>query len=75
MPMAPSIPIKEQSYGYEEDYNGKLIPQYPLETGYTGKKNDTVGPLDYNPKDNHKFTKTQKITFGTVSYLIHILFY
>ena len=29
---------------------GKLIPQFPIHAGFSGERNDTVGPLDYNPK-------------------------
>ena len=50
---APSIPSKNQSYGYEvEEYSGKLILQDMDIPGYKGTKGDTVGPGDYNP--NHE---------------------
>ena len=45
----PSIPVRQQSYGYEEDDAGKLIPQAPINPGFTGTKGDTVGPGDYDP--------------------------
>jgi len=48
--VVPSIPARHQSYGYEENPTGKLIPQAPINPGFTGTKNDTVGPGDYDPK-------------------------
>ena len=47
---APSIPTKFQSFGYEETETGDLRLQEPLKPGFTGVKNDTVGPGDYDPK-------------------------
>lgn len=47
---APSIPTKFQSFGYEETEDGNLRLQEPLRPGFTGLKNDHVGPGDYDPK-------------------------
>lgn len=47
---APSIPRKHQSYGFEENDTGILVPQIPSYPGYTGLKEDRVGPMDYNPR-------------------------
>lgn len=49
-PSAPSIPTKFQSFGYEETEDGLLHPQQPLKPGFSGLKNDGVGPGDYDPK-------------------------
>lgn len=47
----PSIPMRHQSYGFEPDpASGKLVLQKPSIPGYTGLKQDTVGPMDYMPK-------------------------
>ena len=35
VPTAPSIPGREQSYGYEEGANGELVQQKPVERGHT----------------------------------------
>lgn len=48
-PHVPSIPMRHQAYGFEEE-NGKLVLQQPSYPGYSGLKNDTVGPMDYDPK-------------------------
>jgi Sperm-tail PG-rich repeat len=45
----PSIPTKEQSYGYEPTEDGRLEPQEAAMPGFRGIKNDTVGPGDYDP--------------------------
>jgi len=47
--IVPSIPVRHQAYGYEEDTKGRLQPQAPLNPGFTGTKGDTVGPGDYDP--------------------------
>ena len=49
-PSAPSIPTKFQSFGYEESDGGLLRPQEPLKPGFSGIKEDRVGPGDYDPK-------------------------
>lgn len=45
----PSIPSKNESYGYEKTPDGSLVLQRPLRTGFTGANNDAVGPGDYDP--------------------------
>ncbi|KAJ9511230.1 hypothetical protein QJQ45_017185 [Haematococcus lacustris] len=45
---APSIPSKDQSYGYEEGQAGMLIQQKPTEPMYTGVGRDKVGPGSYD---------------------------
>ena len=58
-PRVPSIPQRHQSYGFEEDdKTGKLVLQKPSYPGYTGRKNDTVGPMDYEPKHIDKIKTT-----------------
>ncbi len=47
---APSIPTKFQSFGYEEAEDGNLRLQEPLRPGFSGLKNDQVGPGDYDPQ-------------------------
>lgn len=49
VPTAPSIPVRNQSYGYEEGEHGELIPEPPPVAGYTGHGGDTIGPGEYNP--------------------------
>ena len=51
MPTAPSVPARNQSYGYEEGRNGELVMQGAEENTYTGVGADTVGPAMYNPND------------------------
>ena len=51
MPTAPSVPARNQSYGYEEGNNGELVMQGAEENTYTGVGADTVGPAMYNPND------------------------
>ena len=43
MPTAPSVPVRGQSYGYEESGTGELILQKPPTEGHTGLGADTVG--------------------------------
>jgi hypothetical protein len=62
----PSIPTREQSYGYDVAPNdpNKLVLQVPAyAVGFTGKGNDTVGPLDYDPKVPNNSKEGPK--FGT----------
>ena len=55
----PSIPMRHQAYGFEEDpTSGKLVLQKPVYPGYTGLKNDKVGPMDYAPKPLDKIKST-----------------
>ena len=47
----PSIPVKHQSYGYEEDnITGNLVRQGPINPGFSGMPENMVGPGDYDPK-------------------------
>lgn len=50
VPTAPSIPGRDQSYGYEEGNQGELVMQRPHDLGHTGKGDDRPGPLDYRPR-------------------------
>lgn len=50
VPTAPSIPGREQSYGYEEGNQGELIMQRPADLGHSGKGDDRPGPVDYQPR-------------------------
>lgn len=54
--VVPSIPTRHQSYGYEAGNDGKMQLQDPIVPGYAGVGNDTVGPGDYDPKVNFKFS-------------------
>jgi hypothetical protein len=36
MPTAPSVPVKHQTYGYEEGDAGELVMQAPTEMGHSG---------------------------------------
>lgn len=38
---APSIPGREQGYGYEEDQTGRLVRLKPEDSGHTGKGEET----------------------------------
>ena len=44
----PSIPSHLSVFGYEENANGQLVRQKSNQVGFTGIKNDTVGPGDYD---------------------------
>lgn len=50
VPTAPSIPGKEQSYGYEEGKEGELVMQRPVDLGHSGRGDDRPGPVDYQPR-------------------------
>lgn len=50
VPTAPSIPGREQSYGYEEGDQGELVMQRPTELGHSGRGDDRPGPVDYQPR-------------------------
>ena len=50
VPTAPSIPGREQSYGYEEGDQGELVMQRPVELGHSGRGDDRPGPVDYQPR-------------------------
>lgn len=45
----PSIPSRNESYGYEKTPEGGLVLQKPLRTGFSGTDGDAVGPGDYDP--------------------------
>lgn len=61
---APSVPARNQSYGYEETSAGDLIMQEAPKVGFTGIKEDTVGPGRYRPtlKPKHRFTDFSRST-------------
>jgi hypothetical protein len=44
---APSIPTKNNCYGYEESSNGQLTINENPEQTFTGRKEDSVGPGQY----------------------------
>ncbi|QDZ17541.1 hypothetical protein HOP50_01g00500 [Chloropicon primus] len=47
---APSVPARNQCYGYEVGEGGDLVRQAPPGGQYTGHRTDAVGPADYNPQ-------------------------
>ena len=49
VPNVPSIPRRDQSFGYEPTEGGRLVLQAPAVEGHKGFKEDCVGPGDYNP--------------------------
>ena len=49
VPTAPSIPNKAQCFGYEEGPRGELVLQQRVDRGYSGLRDDHVGPADYKP--------------------------
>lgn len=59
----PSIPARNQSYGYELQPGGQLSLQKPLIPGFSGKEGDAVGPGDYDPKPDIKFKATHAPSF------------
>lgn len=44
----PSIPSHQTVFGYEENLKGQLIKQQSNLIGFTGERNDRVGPGDYD---------------------------
>ncbi|CAM9928278.1 unnamed protein product, partial [Choristocarpus tenellus] len=64
VPTAPSIPGREQSYGYEEGHHGELIMQRPVEVGHTGHGNDRPGPVDYQPRVDFTRKSTTMVDFS-----------
>lgn len=62
--VAPSIPTRHQSYGYETAADGRIVPQEPIQPGYSGIMRDSVGPGDYDPKIDVKFKKSGTSTFS-----------
>lgn len=61
----PSIPNKFQSNGYEFDEAGQLEPQDPVIPYYDGTRENSVGPADYNPNPNYKYS-SKKAYFSKV---------
>lgn len=54
----PSIPVAEQSYGYEETAQGELEMQPPPQNGYDGVSGHrSVGPGEYETDKAAKWTK------------------
>ncbi len=64
----PSIPTRFQSYGYETvpGEGNKLELQDATVPGYSGTHRDSVGPADYDPNINVKYS-TKTISFAKVS--------
>ena len=77
-PRVPSIPTKFQGYGYEPTDSGVLLPQDPLNPGFSGLSGDSVGPGDYNPNDGVKFHGSTSVDFTkvgfSVAYTMKIMF-
>jgi Sperm-tail PG-rich repeat len=64
VPSAPSIPIRDQTNGYEEGRNGELIMQRPVVPVRTGCGSDTPGCCDYSPS----IAATKPHTKGAVNF-------
>eukprot|EP00600_Ochromonadales_sp_CCMP1393_P001586 CAMPEP_0174977182 /NCGR_PEP_ID=MMETSP0004_2-20121128/13462_1 /TAXON_ID=420556 /ORGANISM="Ochromonas sp., Strain CCMP1393" /LENGTH=552 /DNA_ID=CAMNT_0016228327 /DNA_START=66 /DNA_END=1724 /DNA_ORIENTATION=- len=62
--IAPSIPTKFQSYGYEAGHDGRLVLQEPLYPVYSGAVSDSVGPCEYDPRIDVKYKAAQKTNFS-----------
>lgn len=63
LPTAPSVPARNQSYGYEEGDGGDLIMQRPPVSGHAGTGSNAVGPTQYKP--NFKaLERTRQTNFG-----------
>jgi len=69
----PSIPTRFQSYGYESTANGKILLQDPVNPGFSGVRDDKVGPCDYDPKVNLKYKSTPKANFSKVNTSLNII--
>ena len=52
-------------YRYEEDDSGKLKPQKALNPGYSGVRQDCVGPGDYDPRPLAKTKVIANFAKGT----------
>ena len=50
IPSAPSVPARNQCYGYDVGHDGELLKQPAPGGQYTGHKHDAVGPGDYDPQ-------------------------
>ena len=60
VPSAPSVPSREQSYGYEETHTGELVLQKPPAGGYSGVSGRlSAGPGSYDPTRATSVTKPQ----------------
>lgn len=64
VPTAPSIPGRQQSYGYEEGDQGELVMQRPADLGHTGRGDDRPGPVDYQPRVDYTRRSTVVIDFS-----------
>ena len=63
-PTAPSIPMQNQAFGYEEGPAGQLVKQRaPVET-YTGAKGDIPGPGNYDPSISYTRPNVKGSDFG-----------
>jgi len=63
----PSIPVTEQSFGYEEVGDGELRMQQPPNGGYTGVSGHrSAGPGEYEPTKSAVLTKPTSVqpSFG-----------
>jgi len=49
LPTAPSIPARQQRYGFKRDKGGEWVMKSGPIRPFTGKPEDCVGPMDYNP--------------------------
>eukprot|EP00596_Hydrurales_sp_CCMP1899_P001047 CAMPEP_0119041194 /NCGR_PEP_ID=MMETSP1177-20130426/11383_1 /TAXON_ID=2985 /ORGANISM="Ochromonas sp, Strain CCMP1899" /LENGTH=289 /DNA_ID=CAMNT_0007007043 /DNA_START=200 /DNA_END=1070 /DNA_ORIENTATION=+ len=61
---APSIPARNQSYGYELGESGNMVLQEAVGGGCKGTKGDTVGPGTYDPKYTQKNRSTAGFTYA-----------
>jgi hypothetical protein len=60
---APSIPVRHQSFGYQETAHGDLKLREPPSDLYTGSGKDTVGPNRYRPEET-KEQSTRRHNFS-----------
>lgn len=58
--VAPSIPTRHQSHGYDVTSSGQLELQKPAKLGFTGRGADSVGPLEYSPNVDLRFASVPK---------------
>jgi len=63
-PTAPSIPMQNQAYGYEEGAGGQLVKQKPPVETYTGQKGDLPGPGNYDPTIAPTRPNVKGVDFG-----------
>jgi hypothetical protein len=65
VPQAPSIPAPSQSFGYEENEHGELVPQAPLfKEVYTGLPSNSVGPGYYDPNPTKYYNREPAADFS-----------